>query len=299
MHYYLGIDGGGTRTTAAVSDENGKILLKQIGKTINFYSVGMETARNNLAAILAEINAVSGITEYTAAFIGCSALDDKADKTLTDKLCKGIIPAEKIMLHSDLYIALRSLKGASCPCVAVCGTGSMAIAENKNGKALVTGGWGHIIGDEGSAYAISVDALRKCTRMHDKGEKSAILDFASDFFDVKDFRNAIDIIYNTETTKDIIAGFAEYVGKAADSGNTDAKEIITYHAETFADTVLHLLKKTDECDALGLYGGVFQHNESFTRIFSEKIEKYYPSLVIKLIDTPPEESATELARNLL
>ena len=55
MKYYLGIDGGGTRTTAAVSDESGKLILKKAGKTINFYSVGMETARNNLDSLIKEI----------------------------------------------------------------------------------------------------------------------------------------------------------------------------------------------------------------------------------------------------
>ena len=44
---YLGVDGGGTRTTAVAADENGKILLKAVGKTINFYSVGMKTAKEN------------------------------------------------------------------------------------------------------------------------------------------------------------------------------------------------------------------------------------------------------------
>ena len=44
MKYYLGIDGGGTRTTAAVSDENGNVLFKAVGKSINFYSVGFEKA---------------------------------------------------------------------------------------------------------------------------------------------------------------------------------------------------------------------------------------------------------------
>ena len=48
MKYYLGIDGGGTKTTAAVSDENSNIITKATGKTINFYSVGMEASRRNL-----------------------------------------------------------------------------------------------------------------------------------------------------------------------------------------------------------------------------------------------------------
>ena len=55
MKYYLGIDGGGTRTTAAVSDENGNVLFKAVGKSINFYSVGMEKARENLENVINDI----------------------------------------------------------------------------------------------------------------------------------------------------------------------------------------------------------------------------------------------------
>ena len=55
MKYFLGIDGGGTKTTAAVSDENGNIVLKSVGKTINFYSVGMKKARSNLSDIIRSV----------------------------------------------------------------------------------------------------------------------------------------------------------------------------------------------------------------------------------------------------
>ena len=73
MKYYLGIDGGGTRTTAAVSDENGKLILKRAGKTINFYSVGMEVARYNLDNLINEIYSELDCDEFESVFIGCSA----------------------------------------------------------------------------------------------------------------------------------------------------------------------------------------------------------------------------------
>ena len=68
MKYYLGIDGGGTRTTAAVSDESGKIIIKKQGKTINYYSAGMETARNNLDSLINEISTlIDNLSKYKIA----------------------------------------------------------------------------------------------------------------------------------------------------------------------------------------------------------------------------------------
>lgn len=298
MKYYLGIDGGGTRTTAAVSDENGKILLKTAGGTINFYSVGMQKARHNLAEIINKIHSELGVVSFAAAFIGCSALDNEADEKLTSELCADVIKAEKIKLHSDVYIALRAVGTDKCPCVAICGTGSIALCEDSDGKTYVSGGWGHIIGDEGSAYAIATEALKICCIMSDKEEKSALLESANAFFGVENFRQAIDIIYSPETAKDKIAGFAGEVGRLAVEGDIVSVQIISRQAFAFAQTVAVLLRKNSCCTVLGLYGGVFQHNEMFTEYFKERIKAEFAHLEIKLITTPPEESALVCAREL-
>lgn len=292
--YYLGIDGGGTRTTAVVTDEKGNIITKKTGRTINFYSVGNETARNNLSDLMNEITAETGITSFSSAFIGCSALDCEADEETTDMLCKGVINAEKIKMHSDVYIALKSVKGAKFPCVAICGTGSIAAAEDNDGSIHVSGGWGHILGDEGSAYAIAVNALKICCQMCDKGEKTPLLDSANEFFGTDDFRKAIDIIYSPDMTKDRLARFASVL----DESDETVSEIIKNEARRFAVTVATLLKKVKQCDVLGLYGGVFQNNSLFREKFTESIRKDFSEIIIQLIATPPEETAALLARNL-
>ena len=296
MKYYLGIDGGGTRTTAAISDENGKLILKKAGKTINFYSVGMEVARDNLDNLINEIYSELDCDEFESVFIGCSALDDKADEATLKALC-GNIKAKAVEMNSDLYIALKSMGDTKCPCVAVCGTGSMAIGTDKDGNTVVSGGWGHIIGDEGSGYAIAVNALKLCCELCDKGKNSPLLEAAESYFNVSDFRKAIDIIYSEETTKDKIAGFASDIGKLALTDSI-AKDIVISEAKAFAKTVLILLGKIGTCSALGLYGGIFVHNLSFTETFTSDIKADYPDLEIKLLTVPPEESALELARNL-
>lgn len=291
--YYLGIDGGGTRTTAVVTDEKGNIITKKTGRTINFYSVGNETARNNLSDLMNEITAETGITSFASAFIGCSALDCEADEETTDALCKGVINAENIKMHSDVYISLKSVKGAKFPCVAICGTGSIAAAEDNDGSIHVSGGWGHILGDEGSAYSIAVNALKICCQMCDKGEKTPLLDSANEFFGTDDFRKAIDIIYSPDMTKDKLARFASVL----DESDETVSEIIKNEARKFAVTVATLLKKVKQCDVLGLYGGVFQNNSLFREKFTESIRKDFSEIIIQLIATPPEETAALLARN--
>ncbi len=296
MKYYLGIDGGGTKTTVAVSDENGNILFKESGKTINFYSVGMDKACHNLNEIICRVSDKLDTDFFEGVFIGCSALDNEADEVTLNALCSGI-KANKIAMNSDLYIALKSVDSQLCPCVAICGTGSMATGEDENGNIVIAGGWGHIIGDEGSGYAIAVKALEKCCNLCDEGKTSPLLEKAKAFFNVDDFRKVIDIIYSADTTKDLIAGFAADVGELCDT-DTDAKEIVAEQAHEFAKTVLILLRKVKKCTVLGLYGGVFTHNLLFREVFKSDIKAEFPAVELQLLSTPPEEGALKLARNL-
>lgn len=298
MKYYLGIDGGGTKTVAAVADEEGRILFKKTGKTINFYSVGMEASRKNLASLMDDICKQSGICEFSAAFIGCSALDNEADEELINTLCSGVINAEKIAMNSDLYIALRSLGDVKCPCAAVCGTGSMAVGEDENGIIHTKGGWGHIVGDEGSGYSIAIEAFKVCCNHCDAGIDSPILRKGTEFWAVDDFRKAIDKIYSPEATKDVLATFAEDISALSYDGDETATEIIINEAVKFAKTVLFLLDEIKNCSVLGLYGGVFVHNSIFTSTFTDEIKSGYPHIEIQPITTPPEESAIKEARKM-
>lgn len=295
MKYFLGIDGGGTKTTAAVADENGNIICRVVGKTLNFYAVGMASCRENLKSILKEIEDKYNITSFYATFIGCSALDGEADEKTISDLCGNIINSPKIGMNSDAFVALKASKGN---CVAICGTGSMAIGEISDGSLVVKGGWGHIIGDEGSAYSIAVNALKLCCKLSDEEENHILLKKAQEYFGVDDFRKAIDIIYSQNTSKDFIAGFGAQVGALAQVGCEEAEGIIKEEAEKYAETVHSLIEAVGSCKHLSLYGGVFKNSTLFTEEFSKEIHREYPNTQIELLSLSPEEGAIKVAMEL-
>ena len=297
MKYYLGIDGGGTRTTAVASDESGKALVKSVGKSINFYSVGMEKARENLANVINDIYENIGEVEFEAAFIGCSALDDEASESVTASLCDGIIKAKKIGMNSDVYVALASSGEDKCRIVAICGTGSIATGIDENGILKTKGGWGHIFGDEGSAYSIAINALKASAMLYDEGKITPLVRKAEEFFKVEDFRLAIDKIYSPEVTKDALAKFSVKVGEVAQEDFV-AKTVIVNEAHFFSKTVLALLNEMKNCTLVSLYGGVFQHNEFFRNAFIEDVKEFHPDLKIEMLILPPEEGALKIAREM-
>lgn len=297
MEYYLGIDGGGTRTVAAVSDEKGNILFKIVGKSINFYSLGMEKARENLSLVIEKINNALGKITFKGTFIGCSALDDAADEKTIYELCNGIIDAEKIRMNSDVFVALASSGEDLCRAVAICGTGSIVAGIDENNIIKTKGGWGHIIGDEGSAYSIALNSLKACAILCDEGKRTPIVKGAEEFFGVDCFREIIEKIHSPKMTKDILAGFSEKVAQVAEKDFV-AKTVIMNEAHFFSKTVLMLLNEMKKCTLLSLYGGVFQNNEFFRTCFTDDIKEIHPELKIELLTTPPEESALKIAREM-
>ena len=297
MKYYLGIDGGGTRTTAAVSDENGNIRFKDVGKSINFYSVGMEKARENLKNVINDIYKNIGEIEFESAFIGCSALDNEASNETITALCDGVIRAKKIGMNSDVFVALASSGEDKCRIVAICGTGSIVTGIDENCNIKTKGGWGHIFGDEGSAYSIAVNALKASAMLYDEGNITPLVKKAEEFFGVEDLRTAIDKIYSPETTKDILAGFSTKVGEIAEEDFV-AKTVIVNEAHFFSKTVLALLNEMKNCTLLSLYGGVFQNNELFRKSFIDDIKEFHSDLKIEMLTLPPEEGALKIAREM-
>ena len=292
MKYYLGIDGGGTVTTVAVADENGKIIYKAIGKSINFYGVGMPQARKNLAEVMEKVKTDCSVNEFYSAFIGCSALDGKAEETELTSLCNGIINAEKIGMNSDVYVALKASGGN---CVAICGTGSMIIGEKANGDLVIKGGWGHLLGDEGSGYAIAIEGLKKACSLWDKKEEAPLVSRALEHFGESDLRRIIPKVYGERCNKDFVASFAKEVSLCADNGCSDSKAIIEKQAQSFAHTFASLYKEMDVITELSLYGGVFCNNQLFLNIFTQEIKKINSDIKVTLLSTAPEEGAIKVA----
>ena len=134
--------------------------------------------------------------------------------------------------------------------------------------------------------------------LYDEGKKTPLVKKAEEFFEVADFRLAIDKIYSPNTTKDVIAGFSAVVAEVAQEDDI-AKTIILNDAHFFSRAVLALLNEMKNCTLLSLYGGVFQHNEFFKRSFVEDVKEFHPDLKIEMLTLPPEEGALKIAREAL
>ena len=284
--FFLGLDGGGTKTTVLLGDENGNVLYKTVGDTINYCAVGMENARSNMQKMLDTVAHETGVTHFAGVCIGMSALFGRASAEETAAFCDGIFSADKIIMDSDLYIALAATGQKGAAAVGICGTGSMTCGRTETGKVITKGGYGYLLGDEGSGFRIAQDGLFEAVRAAEgAGESTSLLQAALDFWNVPNAPSLIDVFYDPPMERNQIAKFAPCVITAAENGDRVAEAVVQKQVKLFADTAKALLRELPGGIPFYVYGGIFEHNALFRNLFANEIPDHE---VILLRKTPAE-----------
>jgi len=292
MEKYLlvGIDGGATHSTAAAVWPDGKVACIARGKGLNFNNDGVEKVRQRLEEMVREI------TERTDAHVRCvcagmAALDKPADSNTTSKFT-GLLSAEQLDLQSDAYIALMGLTRGEPGMIAICGTGSMLMLADRDGGQHISGGWGYLMEDAGSGYAIARDALLSAIAAYEgTGPETSLIDHALSYFSISDLRALIDIIYSQDFSPDRLAGFARHVLAEADMGDMLSTHIIIKSMEKLAHQAAELFKKAPGAVCTGLYGGIFAHSEIARSAFSIALKRRMPEAEICSPEFTPELGA--------
>lgn len=265
--YFLGIDGGGTKTTCLICDESLNEIYRTVGSSINFYSEGLDGARENMKEMLECIRKDTGISHFDGVCIGSSALFGRADEKTMHSFCDGVFSADSIIMDSDLFIALKAT-GESNSAVVIAGTGSMTAGFNEKGEIVTRGGYGYILGDEGSGYRIALDGIREAVRSLDgTGENTLLGEELLRFSGVKTKEELVEAFYSPEKDRKSLAAFSECVSRAAQKGDKTALFILKNQAELLSETLNSLLSEMPEKPYVGLYGGVFQHSDIFRNHF--------------------------------
>ena len=289
----IGIDGGGTKTIAAAADMEGNVLAFSRGDGINYNQIGLEKARQNLKEALAALFARCD-GEIARIVIGCPALDQTADEETVLSFCAGFLDPAKVTMESDVYTAALGLNpGGPCMMV-ICGTGSMIVTLDKAGRQKTAGGWGHILGDFGSGYLLSVQGLQCAIRQWEGfGAETVLASRAMEFFHFSNPRELIDRVYDSSCDQARLARFAKEVLIAAREGDDAANNILKSNMRSLACQARHLLSSAPEVDLIGLYGGVFQHSALARDTFQAELKRLFPDRSFRFIPPalPPELGA--------
>lgn len=234
MSLFLGIDGGGTRCVALATDPAGRELARREGGPGIVRADHPEAGAATLATLAAETLRAAG-SEPPAAVLCCAlaGAGREPERRLLERALQGQGIATICHVTTDAEAALFDAFGRGPGLLLISGTGSIAWGRAEDGRTARAGGWGALMGDEGSAYALGIGALRHVARAHDgRGPHTALTR------DVlrRTGRRAVEELASWAATADKaeIAALAPLVTAAAHRGDPAAGGLVDLAARELA-----------------------------------------------------------------
>ena len=310
MAYYLGIDGGGSKTTCVVGDENSVLASSSSGPS-NITRVGEERAREEIHRAIREACAAAKIKpgEINRTCIGVAGAGRKEVAGAVRKIVAELIAGE-IEVAGDMSIALQAAFGEGAGVIVIAGTGSIAYGRNAQGKVFRAGGWGFAISDEGSAHWIGRVAVGGVLRAIDeeKDQKKDAQAVAETLPLFRELRTAwrvgsLDDFVRVANSGPDFAALLPVILAAGDRGDTVAEGVLSGAGAELARLAglvvrrLFVGQDASSLDAwLSMAGGVFRYSSRVRECFREEVRGIYPRINVNPQVVEPVMGALQMAR---
>jgi N-acetylglucosamine kinase-like BadF-type ATPase len=239
MGYVLGIDGGGTKTVCVLINSTGEVVGRGEAGPSNYQTVGLDTAGQSIAiAIKRAVHPEIGFSQIEAIGLGLAGVGRPEDQVVVHSMVQQLpyrhddpvelkLPPERVFVTHDCAIALAGGTHDNVGIVTVSGTGSIAYGRNREGITKRVGGWGYLLGDEGSGYDIALQGLRAVMRAYDGRQPATGLSTeVMEALNLKSLEDLIEIVYRSNWKAKDIAALAPLVHNAAIAGDSTANQII-------------------------------------------------------------------------
>jgi len=305
MKYLIGIDGGGTKTDCAVADLSGKIIQQTTGKPSSFLVIGIEEVVENIFGLIEEnlFELEGNFSDVKQIVIGVAGAGRKEDAQLLEKSFKDYsedqgVHFKGVRVISDAHIALEGAFPDSVGCILIAGTGSILFGKDEKGIIHRIGGFGRLIGDEGSGYSIGRKALNAASKESDgRGEKTIISEILNKKMDMELSGSLINKVYKEKLD---IASIAKIVIEAAAEGDAIAEKILNEEAEELVLHVKSILNKIPSPILNIAFSGSLIDNKNFySDLLGEKIKNLLPKVNVINPNFPPVNGAILIAKRII
>jgi N-acetylglucosamine kinase-like BadF-type ATPase len=318
MTYLLGIDGGGTRTTAWLarqdvpSDDRLRVLGRGTAGPSNPLKVGFRAAEREILRSVRAAAREAKISLFKTAsgkgsrrglapdavVLGLAGSDRARVQNHMLRWMKKTIPAERHLLTTDAAIALRAGVGVSPGIIVIAGTGSIAFARDTRGHVLRAGGWGSLFDDAGSGYDLGHRAIMAALADYDgRGPRTQLLARIRTALRLKDITQVV----LTPLTPQEIAALFPLVIESARRRDYVAARLCTQAGRDLAELALAIIRRlgwSRRIVPVVCAGGVFRASPAIRRNFSIHLRRGAPQARTLLLKHPPVEGALALAREL-
>lgn len=296
--FVMGIDGGATKTVAAVLDLREHVLYLAAGGPSNEDAIGVRAAAQALLAAADAALLRAGITQdsLTRAVLAVAGTDTTAIARHV-----GEMRNEDWIVVNDVVAAWATATGAKPGVAAISGTGSNVFGVGFEGQPWRVGGWGHLLGDEGSGYWLGTHSIRAALRDRDgSGPPTALSEAAVEFFGVGSVEEVATLVYSKPLTKSEIAAFATHTGALADAGDAAAIELYGRAAAELAHQISVVIERTGLAQAgerfpVGLIGSAFKAGSVFAGPLAQRVRDRAPLADVSVVEMAPVAGSLLLA----
>jgi N-acetylmuramic acid 6-phosphate etherase len=287
----LGVEGGGTKTSW--------VLVERGGSDLRILDQGKLPPANFRLATPDELRAIfrelpKEIARAGIFLAGCGTEEDRQSLT---RLCAEIWPQAKIVVGSDRDSGLAATLGSGDGIVVNAGSGS-SVTGRRDKRIENAGGWGHILGDAGGGYFLSLQALRLILREYDlhRGE----VQFTTKVLRALSLNNLDELVRWAQTADKMeVAMLTPVVFDAAAGGDARVMEIIEEGARVlceYTEAVATRLRVL--APKVVLLGGLFQRDSIYNHAFRRRLKKVLPDARVANSERAPEFGAAWLAAEM-
>ncbi|MFM7036336.1 MAG: N-acetylglucosamine kinase [Planctomycetaceae bacterium] len=301
----IAIDGGGTKTDCrlALADGDLQILGQGLAGPSNLRALGAERALANLDAAVTAAFAAAGLERCTtsAACLALAGADRTSEQMQILEWAGSVRLADQLRIVNDAVPLLFTGSGHGIGVALIAGTGSLAWGCNAEGRTARAGGWGYLLGDEGSAYAIGNAALRAVLMQADgRGPQTLLTEILSSQLEIARPSAIVERVYGAVVPRQVIAELAPLVFHAAHHQDMTATEIIRLAAGQLAHMATSVARSLELPTPLPLActGAVLIHQQTYLAAVADSIRA--STGISPAITCVPEPvlGALKLARNL-
>lgn len=301
MTYFIGVDGGASKTAALVVDEQGNALGRGLAGGSNHLRVGIEEATRNIerAVNIALVEAGIAIRNIEYAYCGVAGSDHPVHRQRVIDSLKIFFPHGNFIIDTDARIALTGAVGFGAGIVIISGTGSVAFGRNAAGDESRAGGWGPTLGDEGSGFWIAREGLSAIVRAHDgRGFATRMTDLLCDEYGMCSPEELPRFVYAATTHVDDIARYGKLVIEAAQENDDVAREILARGGSELAECVLAIARKlhmTETSFRVAYVGGAFHAGDLLLNPMRLRLQRDAPDSTLEPPMRTPVEGAAMMA----
>ena len=295
--YAIGIDGGGTRTRAALVDKVGQVCGAAVAGCGNYQSLGLQGLEDRVAGLLEDLGMANpGGVSACLALAGAGRPDEQA--AIVERL--GLRwPEMQAVVVSDAQGALEGAHGGGPGLIAIAGTGSMVLGRDSGGRYRRAGGWGPVLGDQGSGYSLGLAGLRAVLQYRDGwGPATALEEPLRLALGLEGWEQLVACVYGGACDRSAIAALAQQVCQCARQGDAVARRLVDDAGGDLGAQIVAVAR------ALGLgseveiacAGGLFKAGDLVWRGLAGAAEGMGIKLLRRSAKLPPVMGAVLIAR---